>query len=140
MRRERIALADDVAPRPHTRRHVGRAIVAEQQPDAVAKPVAPRIDAKDPRYLALRNFAISMSVFNVLGYAVLGFEQPAQTTAALCGLIAVLRLEGGLYVNLPAGEVLGRLDMIGRATPPEVREMLAAVDAASASATVSMYR
>lgn len=30
----------------------------------------------DPRYLALRNFAISISVFNVLGYAVLGFEQP----------------------------------------------------------------
>jgi enediyne biosynthesis protein E5 len=48
--------------------------VAEQQP--VAKPAAPRIDAKDPRYLALRNFAISMSVFNVLGYTVLGFEQP----------------------------------------------------------------
>jgi hypothetical protein len=36
----------------------------------------PRIDAKDPRYLALRNFAISMSIFNILGYAVLGFEQP----------------------------------------------------------------
>nr|WP_239175751.1 enediyne biosynthesis protein [Actinoplanes cyaneus] len=26
--------------------------------------------------MALRNFAISMSVFNILGYAVLGFEQP----------------------------------------------------------------
>jgi len=48
--------------------------VAEEAP--VAKPVAPRIDAKDPRYLALRNFEISMSVFNVLGYTVLGFEQP----------------------------------------------------------------
>ncbi|MFI7024145.1 enediyne biosynthesis protein [Micromonospora sp. NPDC049900] len=32
--------------------------------------------AKDPRYLALRNFAISMTVFNILGYTVLGFEQP----------------------------------------------------------------
>jgi len=32
--------------------------------------------AVDPRYLALRNFAISMSVFNILGYTVLGFEQP----------------------------------------------------------------
>ncbi|MFF1465801.1 enediyne biosynthesis protein [Streptomyces sp. NPDC058330] len=31
---------------------------------------------RDPRYLALRNFAISMSVFNVLGYTLLGFEQP----------------------------------------------------------------
>jgi enediyne biosynthesis protein E5 len=30
----------------------------------------------DPRYLALRNFAISISVFNVFGYTMLGFEQP----------------------------------------------------------------
>jgi hypothetical protein len=43
---------------------------------AEPRPVAPRIDAKDPRYLALRNFAISMSIFNILGYTVLGFEQP----------------------------------------------------------------
>ncbi|MFE7558255.1 enediyne biosynthesis protein [Kitasatospora sp. NPDC057500] len=31
---------------------------------------------RDPRYLALRNFAISMSVFNIFGYTLLGFEQP----------------------------------------------------------------
>ena len=31
---------------------------------------------KDPRYRALRNFAIAMTVFNVLGYTILGFEQP----------------------------------------------------------------
>jgi enediyne biosynthesis protein E5 len=30
----------------------------------------------DVRYLALRNFAISISVFNILGYTLLGFEQP----------------------------------------------------------------
>ncbi|WP_089158390.1 enediyne biosynthesis protein [Micromonospora sp. NBS 11-29] len=30
---------------------------------------------RDPRVIALRNFAISISVLNVLGYAVLGFEQ-----------------------------------------------------------------
>ncbi len=41
-----------------------------------ARPAVPRVDRKDPRYLALRNFAISMSIFNVLGYTVLGFEQP----------------------------------------------------------------
>ncbi|AGL16744.1 hypothetical protein [Actinoplanes sp. N902-109] len=35
-----------------------------------------RVDAADPRYKALRNFAISMSVFNILGYTLLGFEQP----------------------------------------------------------------
>lgn len=31
---------------------------------------------RDPRYTALRNFAISLTVFNILGYTVLGFEQP----------------------------------------------------------------
>ncbi|WP_329559080.1 enediyne biosynthesis protein [Streptomyces uncialis] len=30
----------------------------------------------DPRYVALRNFALSISVLNILGYTVLGFEQP----------------------------------------------------------------
>jgi hypothetical protein len=46
-----------------------------RQPEAARQPV-PRVDSKDPRYMALRNFAISMSIFNVLGYTVLGFEQP----------------------------------------------------------------
>jgi hypothetical protein len=74
-------------------------------------------------------------------YAVLGLEQPNMVTAALCGLIGVLRLEGGLYVNLPAGEVLSRLDSIGRtATHPEIQEIIAAVDTTAASASVSMYR
>ncbi|MGQ5260837.1 enediyne biosynthesis protein [Micromonospora sp. ZYX-F-536] len=39
-------------------------------------PPVPRVDRRDPRYIALRNFAISMSIFNILGYTVLGFEQP----------------------------------------------------------------
>jgi hypothetical protein len=41
----------------------------------------------DPRYLALRNFAISISVFNVFGYTLLGFEQPYiwPLIAVLCG-------------------------------------------------------
>jgi enediyne biosynthesis protein E5 len=30
---------------------------------------------QDPRYKALRNFAISISVFNIFGYTLLGFEQ-----------------------------------------------------------------
>jgi len=30
----------------------------------------------DRRYLALRNFALSISAFNILGYTLLGFEQP----------------------------------------------------------------
>jgi hypothetical protein len=31
---------------------------------------------RDPRYIALRNFALSISVFNIFGYTLLGFEQP----------------------------------------------------------------
>lgn len=73
-------------------------------------------------------------------YTVLGFEQPDVYTAALCALIGVLRLEGGLYVNRPAGEVLGRLDLIARTNDPNVRAFVAAVDATAASASVSMYR
>lgn len=43
----------------------------------VAEPTTtPRVDPADPRYKALRNFAISMSIFNILGYTLLGFEQP----------------------------------------------------------------
>jgi hypothetical protein len=73
-------------------------------------------------------------------YAVLGLERPHPATAALCGLIAVLRLEGGLYVSIAAGELLNRLGIIGRSTAPEIREIIAAVDATAAAASVSMYR
>jgi putative Ca2+/H+ antiporter (TMEM165/GDT1 family) len=31
---------------------------------------------RDPRYLALRNFAMSITAFNIFGYTLLGFEQP----------------------------------------------------------------
>ncbi|WP_331734352.1 enediyne biosynthesis protein [Streptomyces sp. NBC_00887] len=45
--------------------------------DVASSPAGSAPSAKpDPRYLALRNFAISMSVFNIIGYSVLGFEQP----------------------------------------------------------------
>jgi enediyne biosynthesis protein E5 len=50
--------------------------------DSPARPAAPSAQAgatkpqKDPRYLALRNFAISITVFNIFGYTLLGWEQP----------------------------------------------------------------
>ena len=40
---------------------------------AGSKPAKPK---PDPRYLALRNFTMSISVFNIFGYSLLGFEQP----------------------------------------------------------------
>jgi hypothetical protein len=39
-------------------------------------PSAPAKPAPDTRYLALRNFAMSISAFNIFGYTLLGFEQP----------------------------------------------------------------
>lgn len=48
---------------------------------ATGKPVK----QPDVRYIALRNFAISISVFNIFGYTLLGFEQPW-----LWALLAVL--------------------------------------------------
>src|SRR3954454_7332048 len=51
--------------------------VTTTAPAPSAAPVPAKVKlAPDPRYLALRNFAISISVLNVFGYAWLGFEQP----------------------------------------------------------------
>jgi len=50
---------------------------ATSSPSATAPPAARAgKPPADPRYIALRNFAISISVLNVFGYAWLGFEQP----------------------------------------------------------------
>jgi hypothetical protein len=51
---------------PDTTGSPGKAAV----PPAAAKP------KPDPRYIALRNFAVSISVLNIFGYTILGFEQP----------------------------------------------------------------
>jgi hypothetical protein len=45
-------------------------------PKPAPPPAATAPKTPDPRYLALRNFAISLTVFNFLGYIWLGFEQP----------------------------------------------------------------
>jgi hypothetical protein len=54
-----------------------------QQPSAGGTPASARSGGAaaakpkpDPRYLALRNFALSITVFNIFGYTLLGFEQP----------------------------------------------------------------
>lgn len=42
---------------------------SQAAPDSARRP-------RDPRYLALRNFALSITVFNIFGYTILGWEQP----------------------------------------------------------------
>jgi len=71
---DRIGTVPIGAPAGHAN---GSAVAERPATTVTAQPVTPaRVDAKDPRYKALRNFAISMSIFNILGYTLLGFEQP----------------------------------------------------------------
>ncbi|WP_067902591.1 hypothetical protein [Actinomadura chibensis] len=68
---------------------------ADAAAPATAAPAAPAKPKPDVRYLALRNFAISLTVFNILGYTVLGFEQAWlwPILAALTGYTAELGFE-----------------------------------------------
>jgi hypothetical protein len=51
-------------------------MITIEKPAPVTIPASPPTPGRDPRYLALRNFAMSISALNVFGYTVLGFEQP----------------------------------------------------------------
>lgn len=62
------------------------ATVSDQRAAAAAPlPPTPAAKPKDPHYIALRNFALSISIFNTFGYTLLGFEQ-----AWMFPIIAVL--------------------------------------------------
>lgn len=52
------------------------ATIQSQDGALTTPPPAKAKKPADPRYLALRNFAISISAFNAFGYTLLGFEQP----------------------------------------------------------------
>jgi hypothetical protein len=90
--------------------------MAEQQEKA--KPAPPR---HDPKVItALRRFAISISVFNIIGYTVLGFEQPW-----LWPFIAVLTayaVEIGLEIISARNE--GRMERFRGHGPRGVAEFL----------------
>lgn len=66
--RERSPLSETTSPSPTSS--------PAEPPRADSKPPAAQAAGKDPRYLALRNFALSITVFNIIGYTLLGFEQP----------------------------------------------------------------
>ncbi|MGA4846720.1 enediyne biosynthesis protein [Streptomyces sp. G5(2025)] len=55
----------------------------------------PEPEAKNTHYLALRNFALSISAFNVFGYTLLGFEQAwiFPVVAVVVGYVTDLTLE-----------------------------------------------
>ena len=67
-----------------------------QQPSiASVRPAAPHQPRRDNRVRALERFALSITVFNILGHTVLGFEQSAATplVVALWAYILDLSLE-----------------------------------------------
>ncbi|MER6006058.1 GPP34 family phosphoprotein [Nonomuraea angiospora] len=72
--------------------------------------------------------------------AVEGWKPPDARCAALCGLVAVLRLESELYLDQPANRLVGRLREIASAAPPVVGELVAVVDTLVGEAAVAVYR
>lgn len=64
------------------------------QPRAISTTAAPKppLAKRDPRLAALLRFAISISVFNLVGHIFLGFEQPPITPLACLALAYVMEI------------------------------------------------
>ncbi|MGP3956859.1 GOLPH3/VPS74 family protein [Nonomuraea sp. 3N208] len=72
--------------------------------------------------------------------AVEGWKEPDVRCAALCGLVAVLRLEAELYLDLPSSRLVGRLREIVGESSHEVAELVGVVDTLVAEAAIAVYR
>jgi hypothetical protein len=70
-----------------------------------------------------------------LRYAVHGRELPDPATAALCGLVRVLRLESALLLSMSTSELLLGLERLTQACDLPVRQVTSAVDAVITNAT-----
>jgi hypothetical protein len=73
-------------------------------------------------------------------YAVEGRERPDAQCAALCGLVAVLRLGDALYVDLPGTQIQELLRRIVSGHVRSVREIVAVTDALAGDLAVAVYR
>ncbi|MCK2220095.1 GPP34 family phosphoprotein [Actinomadura sp. ATCC 31491] len=72
--------------------------------------------------------------------AVEGWRQPDARCAALCGLVAALRLEEELYLDQPSGRLAARLREIAREGSREVAELVGVVETLVGEAAVAVYR
>ncbi|SDH03996.1 GOLPH3/VPS74 family protein [Nonomuraea jiangxiensis] len=72
--------------------------------------------------------------------AVEGWKPPDARCAALCGLVAVLRVERQLYLDVPGGRLVGRLREIAAAGSPVVADLVGVVDTLVGEAAVAVYR
>jgi Golgi phosphoprotein 3 (GPP34) len=73
-------------------------------------------------------------------WATYGHERPDPQCAALCGLTAVLRLERGLHLDAPTGDILARLRDLSRWHYPAGEGVIGAVEALVGETAVSVYR
>jgi hypothetical protein len=68
-------------------------------------------------------------------YAIHGTQPPDPSTAALCGLVRVLRLESSLLLNAPTSDLLRALERMAGANEVTVRQVTSAVEAVITAAT-----
>jgi hypothetical protein len=68
-------------------------------------------------------------------YAVHGRDAPDPRTAALCGLVRVLRLESTLLLSMPSEDLLLGLARMAEGTANPVRQVIRAVDSVITAAT-----
>jgi hypothetical protein len=73
-------------------------------------------------------------------YLANGHEQPNDHSAALCGLVAVLGLESFLYLDESGARLRARLRDIASGHHPDVRDILAVVDAVVGDLATAIYR
>ncbi len=69
-----------------------------------------------------------------LRYGLHSPEEPDEPTAALCGLVRVLRLEPSLLLSMPTSELLDALERMARGNATTVRQVITAVDAVISAA------
>src|SRR5262249_24520073 len=70
-------------------------------------------------------------------YAIHGAQPPDPATAALCGLVRVLRLESSLLLSMPTSDLLLALERMTGTNEVTVRQVTNAVEAVI---TASTYR
>ena len=68
-------------------------------------------------------------------YAIHGTQPPDPATAALCGLVRVLRLESSLLLSMPTSDLLLALERMATANEITVRQVTNAVEAVITAAT-----
>jgi hypothetical protein len=68
-------------------------------------------------------------------YAIHGTQPPDAATAALCGLVRVLRLESSLLLSMPTSDLLLALERMSTANEITVRQVTNAVEAVITAAT-----